>query len=132
MLCFADVEWLMLRQYQGEMPNRDYFKDSFADRFNKLLGLASAQDRSEEFKAALIQLSKLLWIRHLLAHNTLWARFLEDRNTGRIEVVRLIKDRVDGSKECSLENLKDAADKARALVTILSEEIVKESYSAKS
>ena len=118
-LAFGNVELVLIRLYHLKLPSRDYFKDSFDARFDKLIGTLKSDNTQPQVINALIELKQLAKTRQLLAHNPLYVVVYQHQTTAQTTTEMLVKDRAHATKGITLSCLQAEGDRASELVSLL-------------
>lgn len=92
-LSCSRVEYELIRLYEKHMPDREYHSDGYESRFDKSIGVAKkALNNGEQIAAMLVEMKKVAFYRHLVAHNPM--HYSSDTDTWHIFDLKINKDSV--------------------------------------
>ena len=117
-LAFGSLEHAMIELYRLFLPARNYDKDDFDDRFDKLIGALKQRNRSDAAIEALVSLRQLSDTRHLLAHNPIYFDFFVHIPTGELVFENSITDR-RRDQRITLDQLQNQAATASDAVKVV-------------
>lgn len=119
-LACSRVEYELLRLYRSWMPSRDYFRDSYAKRYDRAIGEAKQKvGETHEMVEMLISMRKLSSLRHQVAHNPIHHVTSRDRESHGISAEFAIFDQKGSEAPLSLDDLESqAADAYRLSVRL--------------
>ena len=108
LMAFARVEYELLQLYKAWLPMRDYFRDSFDQRFDKAIGACKRHlPGNNNVIGLLIKMKQWGRLRHLIAHNPIEAHVYEEG--GERCVSFFIVDSKGSEERVSLADLRNTS-----------------------
>tara|TARA_R100001230_G_C5494920_1_gene41126 strand:- start:59 stop:475 length:417 start_codon:yes stop_codon:yes gene_type:complete len=110
------VEYELFRLYKNWLPNRQFYDDTYEDKYNKSIGITKEKvGEHNELLEELIEMKKIAKYRHLVAHNPV--HYCNKTSSWKIFDLKKEELSID------INDLKDITNRAESLSILLSKNL---------